>query len=342
MNNLSRRRFLKLSAGATAASVLTPAIARAAAIEGNHRTRSIRDIEHIVVLMQENRSFDHYFGTMRGVRGFGDPHPATLPSGKSVFHQPDGASEVLPFHPDVPDAGLAFLEDLDHSWEGGHDVLDHGRYDQWVPIKSAPTMAHLTRSDIPFHYALADAFTLCDAYHCSLLGPTDPNRYYLWTGSCGGAGQGGGPVIANDELGYSWGTYPERTPARRRELEGVPGRRRRARQGRGRGAGRATRTSATTATTRCSTSPSTRTRIPATRFTTARASGRTRSRVRICSRCCVRTCGTTSCPPCRGSLHPRRTPSTRTGRPTTAPGTSHTSSTRSRPTRTCGARPRCC
>jgi phospholipase C len=211
MSPLSRRRFLKLSAGATALSVLSPSIARAASIKGNHRTRSIKDVEHIVVLMQENRSFDHYFGTMRGVRGYGDPHPAVLPSGANVFHQPDGAGgEVLPFRPDIKDAGLAFLEDLDHGWEGGHNALNHGHYDQWVPVKKAATMAHLTRADIPFHYALADAFTVCDAYHCSLLGPTDPNRYYLWTGSSGGAGQGGGPVIANDEIGYSWTTYPER------------------------------------------------------------------------------------------------------------------------------------
>jgi phospholipase C len=210
MTPVSRRRFLQLGAGATAASILTPSIARAAAIEGNHRTRSIRDVEHVVVLMQENRSFDHYFGTMRGVRGFGDPHPVRLPSGKSVFHQPNGAEEVLPFHPAIDDLGLAFLEDLDHGWTNGHHVLDHGLYDQWVPNKTPATMAYLRRADIPFHYALADAFTICDAYHCSLIGPTDPNRYYLWTGSTGGAGTGGGPVIANDEIGYSWTTYPER------------------------------------------------------------------------------------------------------------------------------------
>jgi phospholipase C len=80
--------------------------------------------------MQENRSFDHYFGTMRGVRGYGDPHPVTLPTGKSVFHQPDGSQEVLPFHPDVANTGLAFLEDLDHGWDGGHNALNHGLYDQ--------------------------------------------------------------------------------------------------------------------------------------------------------------------------------------------------------------------
>jgi phospholipase C len=147
---------------------------------------------------------------MRGVRGYGDPHPVTLPSGRSVFHQPDGAGEVLPFHPDLADLGMVFLEDLDHGWTNGHDVFNNGLYDRWVPNKTPATMAYLTRHDIPFHYALADAFTICDAYHCSLIGPTDPNRYYLWTGGVGNDGKGGGPVIANDEIGYSWTTYPER------------------------------------------------------------------------------------------------------------------------------------
>jgi phospholipase C len=148
MPTVSRRRFIQLGATAAAASLLSPSIARAAAIEGNHRTRSIRDVEHVVVLMQENRSFDHYFGTMRGVRGFGDPHPVTLTSGQSVFHQPNGDGEVLPFHPDISNLGLAFLQDLDHGWDNGHRVLNGGLCDRWVPNKTAPTMAYLTRQDI--------------------------------------------------------------------------------------------------------------------------------------------------------------------------------------------------
>ena len=135
MPTVSRRRFIQLGATAAAASLLSPSIARAAAIEGNHRTRSIRDVEHVVVLMQENRSFDHYFGTMRGVRGFGDPHPVTLPSGQNVFHQPNGDGEVLPFHPEISDLGLAFLQDLDHGWDNGHQVLNRGLYDRWVPTR---------------------------------------------------------------------------------------------------------------------------------------------------------------------------------------------------------------
>ncbi|MDX3236872.1 phospholipase C, phosphocholine-specific [Streptomyces sp. ME03-5709C] len=210
MNALDRRRFLQLAGGTAALTALSTSIARAAEIPAHRSTGSIKDVEHIVVLMQENRSFDHYLGTLRGVRGFGDPHPVTLPSGKPVWHQSDGTREVLPFHPDADDLGLAFLEDLPHGWKDTQAAFNRGRYDQWVPAKSATTMAHLTREDIPFHYALADAFTVCDAYHCSFMGSTDPNRYYMWTGHTGNDGKGGGPVLGNDEKGYSWTTYPER------------------------------------------------------------------------------------------------------------------------------------
>jgi phospholipase C len=210
MTGINRRRFMQLAGGTAAASALSTSIARAAEIPANRRTGSVRDVEHVVVLMQENRSFDHYFGTLRGVRGFGDPHPVTLPSGKPVWNQSDGTKDILPFRPEVDDLGLAFLQDLDHAWNGGHEAFNQGKYDQWIPAKTATTMAYFTRKDIPFHYALADAFTICDAYHCSLLSSTDPNRYYMWTGYTGNDGKGGGPVLGNDEVGYSWTTYPER------------------------------------------------------------------------------------------------------------------------------------
>ncbi|WP_030234817.1 phosphocholine-specific phospholipase C [Streptomyces sp. NRRL S-350] len=211
MAELNRRRFLQL-AGATAAfTTLSQSVARAAAIAPQGATGTLQDVEHIVVLMQENRSFDHYFGAMKGVRGFGDPRPVTLPSGKSVWHQTDSSKkEVLPFRPRVDDLGMQFVQDLNHDWAGGHKAFANGRYDQWVPAKTATTMAYLTRQDIPFHYALADAFTICDAYHCSFIGSTDPNRYYMWTGFTGNDGTGGGPVLGNQEAGYSWTTYPER------------------------------------------------------------------------------------------------------------------------------------
>jgi len=203
-----RRTFLKLLSGGAFGAALSPSITRALEISAHHRTGTIADIEHIVILMQENRSFDHYFGTLRGVRGFGDPRPVTLPSGKPVWYQPNGATSILPFHPTAANLGLQFLQDLAHDWTSTHAAWNDGKYDQWVPNKGSTTMAHLTRSDIPFHYALADAFTVCDAYHCSLLGPTDPNRYHMWTGWVGNDGKGGGPVIDNAEAGYDWSTYP--------------------------------------------------------------------------------------------------------------------------------------
>jgi phospholipase C len=140
-----------------------------------------------------------------------------------VWYQPagTGADYVTPFHPTTPipgtstapDMGVTFIEDLDHGWQGTHLAWNYGQWDQWVPNKTSTTMAHLTRADIPFHYALADAFTVCDGYHCSLLGPTDPNRYHMWTGWVGNDGQGGGPVVDNAEQGYWWSTYPEKLQA---------------------------------------------------------------------------------------------------------------------------------
>jgi phospholipase C len=221
-HTLDRRRFLQIAGGTFAAtaggtfatSALASSVARAAAIAPAVRTRTLADVQHIVVLMQENRSFDHYFGSLRGVRGFGDPHPALQPSGQTVWNQ-DG---VLPFHPTAPDLGLQFIVDLAHDWDSTHRALDGGAYDQWVQAKTNVTMAYLTRDDIPFHYALADAFTICDNYHCSMLAPTDPNRYYMWTGYAGNDGHDGsqgptGPVLDNAEEGYNWQTYPERLQA---------------------------------------------------------------------------------------------------------------------------------
>ncbi|MBT2417787.1 phospholipase C, phosphocholine-specific [Streptomyces sp. ISL-22] len=210
MPEVNRRRFLQLAGATTAFSALSSSIQRAAALPANHRTGSIEDVEHIVVLMQENRSFDHYFGKLRGVRGFGDPRPVKLENGKSIWHQSDGSKEILPFHPDADDLGMQFLEGLPHGWTDGQQAYNAGKYDKWIPAKGTTTMAYLTREDIPFHYALADAFTVCDAYHCSFIGSTDPNRYYMWTGYTGNDGTGGGPVLGNDELGYGWTTYPER------------------------------------------------------------------------------------------------------------------------------------
>jgi phospholipase C len=208
--SVDRRTFLQMLGAPAVAAALPASLDKALAIPANNRSASIQDVEHVIFLMQENRSFDHYFGTLRGVRGFADPHPVTLPSGKSVWHQPDGATDLLPFRPDVPDLGQTFLPDPPHGWTDTHAAWNGGRYDQWVPNKHVPTMTYHTRADLPYQFALADAFTICDNYHCSLMGPTDPNRYHLWTGWVGNDGAAGGPVITNAEAGYDWSTYPER------------------------------------------------------------------------------------------------------------------------------------
>ena len=213
MEDASRRQLLQLIAAGATAGALPKSIARALAIPAHQCAGTIEDVEHIVILTQENRSFDHYFGTMRGVRGFADPRAVTLPSGKTVWHQANGSDELLPFRPPVDNVGLTFLQDPPHGWNDTHAAWNLGHHDQWVPNKGIVTMTHHVRADIPYHFALADAFTVCDAYHCALLGPTDPNRYHLWSGWCGNDGQGGGPVITNAEAGYDWSTFPEKLEA---------------------------------------------------------------------------------------------------------------------------------
>ncbi|SAL71825.1 phospholipase C [Caballeronia cordobensis] len=227
MTSNSRRRFLQTvahSAGAAAALTAFPdSIRRALAIPASSRTGSIQDIEHIVVFMQENRSFDHYFGHLRGVRGYNDRFPIPLPNGKPVWFQPskaDPTKPVLPFHLDTATTSAQCVGDLDHSWYKTHAAIDAGRYDQWCANKTDMTMGYHLRSDIPFHYALADAFTVCDAYFCSLPGPTHPNRAYLMTGMVDPTGTKGGPLLDNNDFvdgdgppNYqllSWTTYPER------------------------------------------------------------------------------------------------------------------------------------
>ncbi|MFC4604389.1 phosphocholine-specific phospholipase C [Rhodococcus kronopolitis] len=208
-NSLTRRRFLTAGAGAaaavTAASMLPPSLQRAMA--SPVPPGGIDSIEHVVLLMQENRSFDHYYGMLRGVRGFADPNSLTLRGGASVFEQPGPNGPVLPFP--IRDSAAAQRMDsqnvtgLDHSWEGGHQALAGGWHDGWIAAKTATTMAYYDRQDIPFHYELADAFTICDAYHCSVPTSTSPNRNYWVSGYTGFEPVGPNPFGSTEELGLS-------------------------------------------------------------------------------------------------------------------------------------------
>ena len=256
-----RRTFLQLMGMTAMASTLKTNIARALEIPAHNRTGTIRDVEHIVILMQENRPFDHHFGTLRGVRGFSDPRavninlplqsgPGTTPV--PVFLQPAGAANVAagfavppdfgtlggpsngadvipPFRvnpesvsPGLTSLGLTYLPGTDHGWAGTHAAWNQGQYDNWAVQKGPMAMSYMTRDDLPYHYALADAFTVGDAYHCSIMGPTNPNRCYLWTGSVGNVsylgsggtdGFGAGPVTYNglsvNNAYFVWETFPE-------------------------------------------------------------------------------------------------------------------------------------
>ena len=218
---VERREFLKLSAVAAGLSV--GSIRRALALPGDHTAGSIEDVQHIVVLMQENRSFDHYLGTLRGVRGHNDRFPIRLADGRPVWFQPrqDAPEQrLLPFHLNTARTAAQAVRSLDHSWEKTQAAINGGRYDLWPANKTDLTMGHYTREDIPFQFALADAFTVCDHYFCSLPGPTHPNRMFLMTGTNDPTGQGGGPVIDNNDVvdipklpPFTWTTYPERLQA---------------------------------------------------------------------------------------------------------------------------------
>jgi len=189
MNHLPRRDFLRKSAGAmgaaTALSTLPMSIRRALAVEAAVDTGTIKDIKHVVILMQENRSFDHYFGTLRGVRGFGDRFPIPLASGKSVYFQPDpaGGADIPPFRRNSTIANALIGSGTPHNFPDQQAAWSQGKMDRWIQFKNQATMGYYQRDDIPFQFALADAFTVCDGYHCSILTGTDPNRIVFWSGS---------------------------------------------------------------------------------------------------------------------------------------------------------------
>ncbi len=169
-------------------------------------TGTIADVRHVVILMDENRSLDHYFGTLKGVRGFNDRNALQLAPGTNIFYQPTGTGYELPFHTSVQ-----CLTDVNHSWSVTHTAVNNGKNDTWVPSKGAETMCYYDRTDLPFYYSLAESFTICDEYHCSVLSSTDPNRFTFMTGMVDPHGTGGGPEIDNSSIpgGYTWKTYPE-------------------------------------------------------------------------------------------------------------------------------------
>ena len=219
--SMHRRTFLRLTGASLAAAAFPPVIRKALAIPASSRSGSIMDVEHVVILMQENRSFDHYFGTLPGVRGFGDRITIPLPGGRSVWEQQlsDGTT-VLPYRLDSAVGNAQRVFGTPHFWGDAHGAWNNGATGRWPQFKLPWSMGYYAEQELAFQFALARAFTVCDAYFCSVHSSTNPNRLFMFTGMNDPSGVGGGPAITNqnDSLGppadgYRWTTYPERLEA---------------------------------------------------------------------------------------------------------------------------------
>ena len=222
----TRREFLKktllLSGAAGLSSAVPASIQRALAINPEGGSTYL-DAEHVVILMQENRSFDHCFGALRGVRGFNDPRAIHLPNKNLVWLQTNKAGETYaPFHFDIRDSKITWMGSTPHSRASQVDADNQGKYDKWLDVKKPGnkkyadiplTMGHYNREDLPFNYAMADAFTVCDQNFCSAMTSTWPNRLFLWTGTVRGEKSGDAKAYMKNEIPYGeghWKTFPER------------------------------------------------------------------------------------------------------------------------------------
>ena len=225
----SRRDFLKKVALLAASGAAIPeAVQKAFAIDPAPGSTYL-DAEHVVILMQENRSFDHTYGALRGVRGFNDPRAHMLPNGNPVWLQDNAQGETFPpFRFDMNNTKVTWMGSLPHGWVDQQGARNGGLQDGWVPAKAASnpkytsmplTMGYYTREDIPFYYALADAFTVCDQNFCSSLTATEPNRLHLWTGTVRETPSTDSfPHVRNEDIGYDsdleWTTFPDRLEER--------------------------------------------------------------------------------------------------------------------------------
>ncbi|MCW2931705.1 MAG: Phospholipase, partial [Actinomycetia bacterium] len=207
-SGMNRRTFVGSAAAVASAAglagVLPANLAKAATRKPQEFDLS--KVKHLVFQMQENRSFDHYFGTFPGARGFNDPTAIRLPNGRPVFQQPDPANPdgyLEPWHMSTITTGAAAVPSLSHDWRDQHASWNQGAMDGWLLSHVASdgetngsfTMGYYEQEDIPFHWALAKAFTLADSYHCSVMGPTDTNRIFWEEGGNDPQGKAGGPVL---------------------------------------------------------------------------------------------------------------------------------------------------
>jgi len=233
----TRRAFLKTGAALGLSALGCGIVERPILGSADGRPRAcgaqLSDIEHIVVLMQENRSFDHLFGTFPGVRGFDDRR------NREAFFQPgyqgpgSQNGHLIPFHLDGRKPIGQCVGDFNRptiDWVPQHLSWNHGRNDRFYEVHAQPqldgpfavnVMGYYEEPDIPYFWALARAFTLCDMYFSSVLCLTEPNRMYSVSATLDPRGTHGGPsldtLISARGFGgeYRWATMADQLHTRR-------------------------------------------------------------------------------------------------------------------------------
>lgn len=224
----TRREFLQraalLSGSLGTLSTIPTSILRAMNIEPAESS-TFMDAEHVVLLMQENRSFDHAYGALRGVRGFDDPRAIELPGGNPVWLQTDAEGNIFaPFGLNIHETKATWMSDLPHDRDSQVAAGNNGKHDQWLKEKQSHrkdyaemplTLGYYDRNDIPFYYAFADAFTICDQHFCSAQTCTTPNRLFHWTGTNRDPRNPSSVArLSNGQIDHDshadWITFPER------------------------------------------------------------------------------------------------------------------------------------
>nr|WP_174506884.1 phospholipase C, phosphocholine-specific [Acinetobacter sp. Marseille-Q1620] len=214
---MNRRHFLQGLTGVGALAAFPASIQKALAIDAYNQTGTIQDVKHVVMLMLENRSFDSYYGTRKGYRGFGDRFTIPLPNGRKVWQQLNmTGKEILPYELDSDKGNAQRLKSTPHTWIDSHQAWDGGRMNSWPKIKKDHSMSYFPHKELTFQHALAEAFTLCDNNHCAMHTGTHSNRLFYYTGSNGP--KPAGVNMLNNELsdlgsssvGLTWTTYAER------------------------------------------------------------------------------------------------------------------------------------
>jgi phospholipase C len=220
---LTRRELLAAGAATGIATIGRDPLVQQA-LAAAPKSGKLSDIEHVIILIQENRSFDHYFGTMPGVRGFKDAEE-NAEVAQSGYPVAGYEGKLFPFHLQTNSGSPQCFPDITHDWVPQHESWNEGAMDRWIethlahdgPVAGPATMGYYEQADIPFYFALADAFTICDGYHCSVLGPTDPNRLYSMSATLDPTGANGGPLVQTVGVGqrasfngrFTWETMPE-------------------------------------------------------------------------------------------------------------------------------------